>query len=117
MDKKEISSKISGSPLSKEAMACGTGPHGSPSPVFFLGKKDDKCNAINTKGTMAKEPKARFVTEVAPPKLISVTKRPLTKMLDTIDEEERDFCTNVSLSSTFGRSLRRETYREVSLNA
>ncbi|GMP66313.1 hypothetical protein CsSME_00026719 [Camellia sinensis var. sinensis] len=66
---------------------------------------------------MAKEPKARFVTEVAPPKLISVTKRPLTKMLDTIDEEERDFCTDVSLSSTFRRSLRRETYREVSLNA
>ncbi|KAI8005886.1 hypothetical protein LOK49_LG07G02911 [Camellia lanceoleosa] len=104
MDKKEILSKISGPPLSKKAMACGTGAHGSHSPVFFL-------------GTMAKERKARFVTEVAPPKLISVTKRPLTKMLDTIAEEERDFCTDVSLSSTFGRSLRRETYREVSLNA
>ncbi|GFY97655.1 hypothetical protein Acr_12g0001960 [Actinidia rufa] len=39
---------------------------------------------------MAKEPKARFVTEVAPQKLVlSVTKRPLA-IMDTIDEEERD---------------------------
>lgn len=37
---------------------------------------------------MAKIQKLRFVTEVAPPKFISVIKRPLTKILDTINEEE-----------------------------
>ncbi|XVE63236.1 hypothetical protein DITRI_Ditri07aG0003700 [Diplodiscus trichospermus] len=33
----------------------------------------------------------RFTTEVAPPQLISVAKRPLRKMLATIAEEEKDF--------------------------
>ncbi|XVE52913.1 hypothetical protein DITRI_Ditri02bG0162500 [Diplodiscus trichospermus] len=33
----------------------------------------------------------RFTTEVAPPKLISVAKPPLRKMLATIAEEEKDF--------------------------
>ncbi|PIN14411.1 hypothetical protein CDL12_12962 [Handroanthus impetiginosus] len=37
---------------------------------------------------MAKFPKLRFATEVAPPRFISVTKRPLVKMLETIDEEK-----------------------------
>ncbi|XVF18317.1 hypothetical protein REPUB_Repub11eG0011100 [Reevesia pubescens] len=32
----------------------------------------------------------RFTTEVAPPQLISVAKRPLRKMLATIAEEEKD---------------------------
>ncbi|GFZ05162.1 hypothetical protein Acr_17g0007340 [Actinidia rufa] len=63
---------------------------------------------------MAKEAKARFVTEVTPQKLISVTKRPFAKM-DTIDEEERDIHTNESISSPFDREAYREL--EVSLSA
>lgn len=65
---------------------------------------------------MAKESKARFVTEVAPSKLLSATKRPLKKVLDTIDEEERDFRANGSLLPPFGSSLDREpSYLKVSL--
>ncbi|PIN02972.1 hypothetical protein CDL12_24508 [Handroanthus impetiginosus] len=37
---------------------------------------------------MAKIPKVRFTTEVAPPKFISVAKRPLIKLLETIDEDK-----------------------------
>lgn len=68
---------------------------------------------------MAEEWKTRFVTEVAPSKLISRTKRTLMKKLDTIDEEERDFDANGSLSTPLGSSSDREpsygSYREVSL--
>ncbi|KAG5545893.1 hypothetical protein RHGRI_018150 [Rhododendron griersonianum] len=67
---------------------------------------------------MAEESKTRFVTEVAPSKLTSRTKRPLMKKLDTIYEEERDFDANGSLSTPFGSSSDREpSYREVSLAA
>ncbi|KAH1120633.1 hypothetical protein J1N35_003793 [Gossypium stocksii] len=41
------------------------------------------------------KPKSRnldqFMNEVAPPRFISVSKRPLTTMLATIAEEEKDF--------------------------
>ncbi|KAL1563804.1 hypothetical protein AAHA92_06228 [Salvia divinorum] len=37
---------------------------------------------------MAKIPKLRFTTEVAPPKFISIARRPLIKIMDTIDEDK-----------------------------
>ena len=37
---------------------------------------------------MAKIPKLRFTTEVAPAKFISITRRPLIKIMDTIDEDK-----------------------------
>ncbi|TYH29786.1 hypothetical protein ES288_A01G039700v1 [Gossypium darwinii] len=44
------------------------------------------------------KPKSRnldqFMNEVAPPRFISVSKRPLTTMLATIAEEEKDFNDN-----------------------
>ncbi|KAG5524811.1 hypothetical protein RHGRI_031468 [Rhododendron griersonianum] len=43
---------------------------------------------------------ARFVTEVAPPKLVCVMRQRASKVLDTINEEERDISSNDSLSST-----------------
>lgn len=39
---------------------------------------------------MAKSQNTRFTMEVAPPRFISVTKRQLTKILDTIMEEEKE---------------------------
>ncbi|KAG6594447.1 hypothetical protein SDJN03_11000, partial [Cucurbita argyrosperma subsp. sororia] len=39
---------------------------------------------------MANSRIARFVTEVAPPQIISVMRRRTSKVLDTISEEERD---------------------------
>ncbi|KAI8001670.1 hypothetical protein LOK49_LG09G01279 [Camellia lanceoleosa] len=41
---------------------------------------------------------ARFVTEVAPPQFVSVMRHRASKMLDTINEEERDIGSNDSLS-------------------
>ena len=41
---------------------------------------------------------ARFVTEVAPPQFVSVMRHRASKMLDTINEEERDINPNDSLS-------------------
>lgn len=50
---------------------------------------------------MAKvEAAARITTEVAPPQFITVAKRPLTIMLATIVEEEKDFVIYESLSSS-----------------
>lgn len=46
---------------------------------------------------MAKLQAGRFLTEVAPPQFISVAKRPLTIMLATIVEEEKDFAVYESL--------------------
>lgn len=37
---------------------------------------------------MAQIQKMRFATEVAPPRIISVAKHPLVKILDTIDEDK-----------------------------
>ncbi|KAM7498502.1 hypothetical protein LguiA_022916 [Lonicera macranthoides] len=37
---------------------------------------------------MAKTPEARFVMEVAPLQFVSVVRRPLRKLLATINEEE-----------------------------
>ncbi|KAK6917147.1 hypothetical protein RJ641_017898 [Dillenia turbinata] len=37
---------------------------------------------------------AKFITEVAPPQFISVVRRRASKMLDTINEEERDVTTS-----------------------
>ncbi|KAG8364819.1 hypothetical protein BUALT_Bualt18G0038300 [Buddleja alternifolia] len=62
---------------------------------------------------MATITKLRFTTEVAPPKFISVTKRPLVKMLDTIYEEKAYSST---LSSSYSnKGLNGERYhRQVS---
>lgn len=49
-----------------------------------------------SKAMMAKIQRLRFVTEVAPPRLISVIRRPMEKLLATIHEEE---------SEIIGRSL------------
>ncbi|KAL0311333.1 UNVERIFIED_CONTAM: hypothetical protein Sangu_2428000 [Sesamum angustifolium] len=57
---------------------------------------------------MAKIPKLRlFTTEVAPPRFISVTRRPLIKMLDTIDEEKAYAS---AVLSSFSIVLDRERY-------
>ncbi|KAK9267735.1 hypothetical protein L1049_010168 [Liquidambar formosana] len=50
---------------------------------------------------MASSRIARFTTEVAPPQFISVMRRRATKMMETINEEERDVSANdyLSLSS------------------
>lgn len=50
-----------------------------------------KCLFSNFKiYMMAKIPEARFVMEVAPPQFVSVVRRPLRKLLATINEEERE---------------------------
>ncbi|XAR72499.1 hypothetical protein NMG60_11019160 [Bertholletia excelsa] len=41
---------------------------------------------------------ARFVTEVAPPQFVTIMRHRTSKMLDTINEEERDGGHNDSLS-------------------
>ncbi|EEF42610.1 uncharacterized protein LOC8284058 [Ricinus communis] len=48
---------------------------------------------------MANSRIARFITEVAPPQYISVIRRRASKMLDTINEEERDVSPSNSLAS------------------
>ena len=45
---------------------------------------------------MANSRIARFVSEVAPPQYISVIRQRASKMLDTINEEERDASANDS---------------------
>lgn len=50
---------------------------------------------------MAKLQIVKFVTEVAPPKIICVIKRPFVKILDTINEEEAYVA---GLSSVYDRS-------------
>ncbi|CAL5410164.1 unnamed protein product [Camellia sinensis] len=55
-------------------------------------------NSLNK--SMANSRIARFVTEVAPPQIVSVMRRRASKMLDTINEEERDVSSNDSLSSS-----------------
>ncbi|KAK2989972.1 hypothetical protein RJ640_004135 [Escallonia rubra] len=47
---------------------------------------------------MANSRFARFITEVAPPKFVSVMRYRATQMLDTINEEERECCANDSLA-------------------
>ncbi|KAK7272658.1 hypothetical protein RJT34_29399 [Clitoria ternatea] len=49
--------------------------------------------------SMAKLQNARMITEVAPPRFISVTRYRLKKMLDTIVEEEQDFVGDKRFSS------------------
>ena len=41
---------------------------------------------------------ARFITEVAPPKFVSVMRHRTSKVLDTINEEERDDSLMTSMS-------------------
>ena len=48
---------------------------------------------------MAKLQIARVMTEVAPPRFVSVTRRRLKKILDTIAEEETDFVSDKCFSS------------------
>ncbi|PON82355.1 hypothetical protein TorRG33x02_218500 [Trema orientale] len=45
---------------------------------------------------MANSRIARFITEVAPPQFISVMRHRTSKVLDTINEEERDVCADDS---------------------
>ncbi|KAK3016191.1 hypothetical protein RJ639_006024 [Escallonia herrerae] len=47
---------------------------------------------------MANSRVARFITEVAPPQFVSVMRYRATKMLDTINEEERGCSANDSLA-------------------
>ncbi|KAK2989973.1 hypothetical protein RJ640_004136 [Escallonia rubra] len=47
---------------------------------------------------MANSRVARFITEVAPPQFVSVMRYRATKMLDTINEEERGCAANDSLA-------------------
>lgn len=49
---------------------------------------------------MANSRMARFVSEVAPPQYISVIRQRASKMLDTINEEERDACANTSRAAS-----------------
>ncbi|KAK4369110.1 hypothetical protein RND71_012902 [Anisodus tanguticus] len=71
---------------------------------------DMKKKISNT--TMAKAPKMRFTTEVAPPKFILVVKYPSKKWLDTINEEE-DYVSTVS--SSVDRKMEQERYHKSSL--
>ncbi|EEF36386.1 hypothetical protein RCOM_0596970 [Ricinus communis] len=48
---------------------------------------------------MASSRIAKFITEVAPPQYISVMRHRASKMLDTINEEERDVSPSNSLAS------------------
>ena len=50
---------------------------------------------------MAKLHMMRFILEVAPPRIVSVTTRRVTKMLDTIAEEDREVGI-FDTSSSFG---------------
>ncbi|KAG2688938.1 hypothetical protein I3843_09G116000 [Carya illinoinensis] len=49
---------------------------------------------------MANSRIARFISEVAPPQYISVIRQRASKMLDTINEEERDACANTSRAAS-----------------
>lgn len=53
---------------------------------------------------MAKIPKIRFSTEVAPPRFISITRRPLFKIMDTI-YEEKAYASILSSSSKLERDI------------
>ncbi|KAK7851805.1 hypothetical protein CFP56_041009 [Quercus suber] len=54
---------------------------------------------------MANSRLARFVTEVAPPQYISVIRQKARKMLDTINEEDRDVSAKNFLASSPKSSL------------
>uniref|UniRef100_A0A7N2LGQ6 Uncharacterized protein n=1 Tax=Quercus lobata TaxID=97700 RepID=A0A7N2LGQ6_QUELO len=54
---------------------------------------------------MANSRLARFVTEVAPPQYISVIRHKARKMLDTINEEDRDVSAKNLLASSPKSSL------------
>ncbi|KAG1348186.1 hypothetical protein COCNU_06G020150 [Cocos nucifera] len=59
---------------------------------------------------MAKGQASRFVMEVAPPQLVSMVRRKVSRILDTIKEEEREAMENFSSlkrtpSSCFMREL------------
>ncbi|XP_050234881.2 uncharacterized protein LOC126683091 [Mercurialis annua] len=45
---------------------------------------------------------AKFITEVAPPQYISVMRHRASKMMDTINEEEKDVTSNNCFSSSPG---------------
>ncbi|KAF8092820.1 hypothetical protein N665_0400s0020 [Sinapis alba] len=49
---------------------------------------------------MATSRLARFITEVAPPQVVTVMRRRTAKVLDTIKEEERDVGTDHSMFSS-----------------
>ncbi|CAH8298789.1 unnamed protein product [Eruca vesicaria subsp. sativa] len=50
---------------------------------------------------MATSRLARFITEVAPPQVVTVMRRRTAKVLDTIKEEEREVGTDHSMFSSF----------------
>ncbi|PHU12792.1 hypothetical protein BC332_19722 [Capsicum chinense] len=64
--------------------------------------------------TMAKAPKMRYSTEVAPSRLVSMVKGPPRKSLDTIIEEEDYLPTTVS--SSVDRKMEQERYHKSSLS-
>ena len=49
---------------------------------------------------MANSRIARFIMEVAPPQYVTVMRHRTSKMLDTIREDEREFNSSVSLTSS-----------------
>ncbi|GMY13865.1 hypothetical protein FCV25MIE_09104 [Fagus crenata] len=67
---------------------------------------------------MANSRIARFVTEVAPPQYISVMRHKAGKMLDTINEEERDVnATNFLASSPKSSSSSSSSSPSATINA
>ncbi|OIS97257.1 hypothetical protein A4A49_41882 [Nicotiana attenuata] len=60
---------------------------------------------------------ARFVTEVAPPKFVNVMRHRASKMLDTINEEEREVGTSESLSRKSPSPSASSAYSASSSNA
>ncbi|KAJ7948877.1 hypothetical protein O6P43_029299 [Quillaja saponaria] len=61
---------------------------------------------------------ARLITEVAPPRVISVAKRRSTKILDTIAEEENDFdkCLTSTSSASSSLGFSRQMKKQVLLD-
>ncbi|PHT76927.1 hypothetical protein T459_20449 [Capsicum annuum] len=77
-----------------------------------LQKKLEEERSSNT--TMAKAPKMRYSTEVAPSRLVSMVKGPPRRSLDTIIEEEDYVPTTVS--SSVDRKMEQERYHKSCLS-
>ena len=66
---------------------------------------------------MANSRIARFVTEVAPPQFVNVMRHRASKMLDTINEDEREIGASDSLSLYSMSSSPSSNYASVSSSA
>ncbi|KAG1368395.1 hypothetical protein COCNU_14G008630 [Cocos nucifera] len=66
---------------------------------------------------MAKSQAYRFATEVAPPQMVSVVRRKVSRILDTIKEEEREVKDNFSsIKSTPSLLFMRELEKSFSVH-